>query len=304
MLGRAITGRLSISFERSGPARGFPVMLVHGLPDSLRCWDKLLPALHNAGYETIVPELRGYGATTFLDISTPRSGETAALARDLLDLADALELGRFALAGHDWGTRALFDACILDPDRVTAAVALSLGWRPAGRGSAGLTWQQRQAFWYQWYLATPHGAQAFKADPDGFCRRLWDTWSPDGWYAKADWDLVRRAFTGPDWCDVVIHYYRARWGQAEPDPAYAVDSRKIAATHVISVPTMIIHGAADGCCLLELSDNCGPYFPAGYAREILDGIGHFPQREAPDSVAGLMLGWLAAHQPRSLGRTT
>lgn len=295
MLARATTGRLSIAFERSGPADGFPVLLIHGWPDSLRCWDKVLPALHDAGYVTIVPELRGYGGTSFLDDRTPRSGETAALARDILDLADALGLSRFALVGHDWGTRAVFDASILAPHRISAAVVLSLGWRPAGAGSSGLSWAQRQAFWYQWYLGTPHGAAAFKADPAGFCRRLWDTWSPAGWYDEADWQTASAAFAGPDWCDVVIHYYRARWGQADADPSYAADRAAIAAAASIAVPTMIMHGAADTCCLPELSEDCAAYFPAGFAREMLDGVGHFPQREAPADTARHTVAWLRNH---------
>ncbi|MCB2078204.1 MAG: alpha/beta hydrolase, partial [Novosphingobium sp.] len=192
---------------------------------------------------------------------------------------------RFGLIGHDWGTRALYDTAILAPDRITAAVALSLGWRPAGSGSGGLSWAQRQAFWYQWYLGTEHGAAAFRSDPKGFCRRLWDTWSPPGWFEEEAWERASAAFSGTDWCDVVIHYYRARWGQAPNDPSYKSDFEAVAAAKAIAVPTMIIHGVADTCCLPELSADCASFFPAGFALEMLEGVGHFPQRENPEAVA-------------------
>lgn len=291
------TSRLAVSFERSGPPHGAPLFLVHGWPDSFRTWDSVLPDLHAAGFETIVPELRGYGGTRFLDAATPRSGETVALARDLIELADALGIERFGLVGHDWGTRAVFDAAILAPDRIDFAVALSLGWWPASAGRT-VSWAQKQAFWYQWYLATPHGADAFRHDPSGFCRRLWDTWSPAGWYDEAAWQSAAAAFQGPDWCDVVIHYYRARWGQAEPDPFYAADATRVREAHAIKVPTMILHGLADTCCLPELSEECDGYFPGGFARVTLDGVGHFPQREAPAAVARHIVDW-ARMAPRN-----
>jgi len=288
------TRSLEIAYERSGPRDGRPLVLVHGWPDSLRCWDGILPALHAAGIETIVPNIRGYGPTVFHDPTAPRSGETAALARDVLDLADALDLDRFGLVGHDWGTRTLFDACILAPDRIDNAVALSLGWWPASAARA-VSWAQKQAFWYQWYLATPHGAEAFKADPHSFCRHLWETWSPAGWYSQNDWREAATAFQNPDWCEIVIHYYRARWGQAETDPFYDADTARIRSATHITVPTMIVIGLADSCCLPELSENCEPYFTGAYSRETLPGIGHFPQREAPDVVASLIIGWSRTH---------
>jgi pimeloyl-ACP methyl ester carboxylesterase len=55
------------AYEQSGPKKGEPLILVHGWPDSPRTWDKVLPALHQAGYQTIVPYLRGYGPSSFRD---------------------------------------------------------------------------------------------------------------------------------------------------------------------------------------------------------------------------------------------
>jgi len=302
MISEVITPSLKIELERSGPSEGAPIFLIHGWPDSVQTWNGILNQLHDAGFETFAPSLRAYGGTMFQEAATsgrgetplPRSGETGALARDILDLADALNIPRFGLVGHDWGTRALFDACILAPERIGFAVALSLGWTPPSAGRE-LSWRQKQCIWYQWYLATPHGAAAFRADPEGFCRHLWETWSPKGWYREEDWQEVLAAFHSPDWCDVVIHFYRARWGLAEPDPYYAADLEVIGRAKEILTPTMVIHGLEDGCCLAELSDGCEDYFPGGYALETLPGIGHFPQREAAEDVGRLILDWASKH---------
>ena len=84
------TPTLEIAYEESGPAGGPPVMLLHGFPDDVRAYDGVAPSLAEAGWRVIVPYLRGYGPTRFLDPRTPRSGQQAALGADVIDLLDAL----------------------------------------------------------------------------------------------------------------------------------------------------------------------------------------------------------------------
>src|SRR5258707_15331206 len=106
VLKRARTNVLEIAYEESGPEAGIPVLLMHGFPYDPRAYDEVVPPLVAAGYRAIVPYLRGYGQTRFLSAQTPRSGQQAALGRDLLDLMDALRLPNAALVGYDWGGRA------------------------------------------------------------------------------------------------------------------------------------------------------------------------------------------------------
>src|SRR5215213_6986707 len=91
---RVRTGTLEIAYEESGPATGFPVLLMHGFPYDPRAYDEVVPRIAAAGHRAIVPYLRGYGATRFLSRDTPRSGQQAAMGRDLLDLMDALNIPR------------------------------------------------------------------------------------------------------------------------------------------------------------------------------------------------------------------
>lgn len=63
---------------------------------------------------TIVPYLRGYGKTHFLSPNIRRSGQQAALGKDLQDLMNALEIDKAILVGYDWGGRAaLYCFCTL-----------------------------------------------------------------------------------------------------------------------------------------------------------------------------------------------
>ena len=58
---------LSIAYEEHGPEDGFPVILVHGFPYDVRSFDGVPESLVNAGYRVLLPYIRGYGQTRFLD---------------------------------------------------------------------------------------------------------------------------------------------------------------------------------------------------------------------------------------------
>lgn len=96
---RIHAGVLDIAYLESGPATGPPVFLMHGFPYDIHAYAEVAPLLVAAGCRVIVPYLRGYGPTRFLDKDTPRSGEQAALGADLLALMDALGIPRAVLAG-------------------------------------------------------------------------------------------------------------------------------------------------------------------------------------------------------------
>ncbi|HEY8289075.1 MAG TPA: alpha/beta fold hydrolase, partial [Acetobacteraceae bacterium] len=97
------TPALEIAYEETGPADGLPVILLHGFPDDPRAYDGARGPLADAGCRVLVPYLRGYGPTRFLDAATPRSGQQAALGADLRDFMDALGITRAILGGYDWG---------------------------------------------------------------------------------------------------------------------------------------------------------------------------------------------------------
>src|SRR5258708_12735697 len=90
----ARTDTLEIAYEHSGPSEAEPIFLLHGFPYDPRAYDAMVPRLVQAGYRTIVPYLRAYGATRFRKDETPRSGQQAALAHDLLKLMSPPKLNR------------------------------------------------------------------------------------------------------------------------------------------------------------------------------------------------------------------
>ena len=281
------TATVRLAYEESGPKKGERLILVHGWPDSPRTWDKVLPILHDAGYRTITPYLRGYGPSTFrkrlFGPRPRRTGQPVAFAQDIIDLADALGLKQFHYIGHDWGARTGYALAALFADRLKSLVAISVPFEP-GKAQPP-KFPQARAFWYQWLLCTKPGEKKFREDPVAFGRAQWDAWSPEGWYTEAEFNEAAKSWRGADYEAVVLHGYRSRWGHAELDPRYAALQARFQATKTLATPTLLLHGLDDHCELDESTDGADAFFTGGYQRIRLPGVGHFPQRENPTATA-------------------
>jgi pimeloyl-ACP methyl ester carboxylesterase len=289
---RAIqTPVLSIALEESGDVQGFPIILLHGFPDDVRAWDEVAPPLASKGYRVIVPYLRGYGPTRFREPSAPRMAEQAAIGQDLIDLADALGLSRFAVAGYDWGGRAACVAAALHPERVRAAVLIggysiqdTLGPpQPAAP-------ERERALWYQWYFNTERGRAGLERNRRSICRLLWETWSPTWHFTDDAFERTAASFDNPDFVDVVIHSYRHRNLNAPGEPRFATVERQLAERPKITVPSIVLYGADDGVGS-PLTDTPAERasFTALVARQVVSGAGHFVPREKPGVVSSAML---------------
>jgi pimeloyl-ACP methyl ester carboxylesterase len=163
-------------------------------------------------------------------------------------------------------------------------VMLSVGYGTNDPGQA-LPYSQARNYWYHWIMATPKGQHAVEQDRRGFTRMMWDTWAPANWYTEQDFDQAAAAFDNPDWARIVLHSYRNRWGFSPRDPAYAADEASLKPAPVLSVPTLVLHGGADTCNHPDSFAGKERFFSGPYERVVLERVGHFPQREAPDAVS-------------------
>jgi len=287
------TPTLDIAYEDGGRPDGPVVLLLHGWPDDIRGWSGVAPGLQTAGYRTLTPYLRGFGPTRFLSDQTPRDGRGVALAQDALDLLDALGIQQCAVVGHDWGARAAYTLAALVPERFTAIAALALAFQPGGRFALP-EFSQARLFWYQWFMTLDQGAQAVRADPVGFARLQWDTWSPPGWFSAKEFEKTAHSFRSPDWAEVTLSGYRSRWRDERPDERHHDDrydglQRRLGEVESISVPTLMIQGGADTCDEPASSAGMDSSFLGRYRRVVLNGVGHFPAREAPNLVTQALL---------------
>jgi pimeloyl-ACP methyl ester carboxylesterase len=280
---RVCTKTLDVQVRIEGQSHGQPIFLLHGWPDDASTWDRIAPKLNKAGFRTIAPMHRGFASTRFLSANTPRTGNVGILAYDVVDLADALGIETFFVAGHDWGSNIAESLAVGWPRRVPRIAMLSTPSRLSGLQTPPFDIARR--YWYHWFQATRRGAEAVAADPKGFARIMWDTWSPPGWFDNRTFNKVARSFRNPDWIEVTLHSYRSRWGEAPYDPRSAKLEAKLKATKSIGTPTVFFHGGSDGVTPPSMTATMRSKFTGKFQRILLDGIGHFPTREVPDVVS-------------------
>jgi pimeloyl-ACP methyl ester carboxylesterase len=279
------TELLEIAYEEGGSQSGPLVLLLHGWPDAPRGWSGITEQLHTEGWRTVAPYLRGTGPTRFLRDQTPRVGAGVVLAQDAIDLVNKLGVDRFAVVGHDWGARVAYTLSALFPERITTISALALAYQPRGVFKIP-SFEQARRFWYQWFLCVDGGVTKVHDDVIGFARIQWETWSPTGWLDQTEFSKTAESFSNPDWVNITANAYRSRWLKGEAwDSRYDSLERKLQEVEALSSPTLMIQGGSDFCDPPSESEGLEAYFTRGYRRVLLDGVGHFPHREAPGVVA-------------------
>jgi pimeloyl-ACP methyl ester carboxylesterase len=284
------TSVLDVAYEESGDADGAPVFLMHGWPYDPRCYDGVIAPLVAAGARVIVPYLRGFGPTRFLNQSTPRSGQQAALGNDLRELMDALSIERAVLAGYDWGGRAACIVAALWPERVRGMVTVNAyNIQDIPNATRPQSAQQERRFWYQWYFQTERGRAGLETNRGELCRLLWELWSPHWDFNTATFAQTAASFENPDFVAVTIQSYRHRYGNAAGDPKLEEIEQRLAEKRKITVPTIALQGDADGVLPPESSERHAEFFTGPYQRRVLPRIGHNPPQEDPKTFADAVL---------------
>jgi len=157
-----------VSEQGSGPL----VLLCHGWPELSDSWRHQLPALADAGYRAVAPDMRGFGRT-----SAPDSVEAYSIFHtvgDMVALVAALGETRAVIVGHDWGAPVAWHAALFRPDIFTAVAGLSVPppWRGRERPLDALAKSGITNFYWQ-YFQTPGVAEAeFERDVDFTMRAL------------------------------------------------------------------------------------------------------------------------------------
>jgi pimeloyl-ACP methyl ester carboxylesterase len=283
-------GALNIGYAEAGPANGPVVILLHGWPYDIYAFAEVTPMLAAQGYRVIVPYLRGYGSTRFLSADTPRNGQQAVVAVDVVALMDALKIQKAVLGAFDWGARTANIIAALWPERVKAMVSVSgylIGSQQANR--APLPPKAEFAWWYQFYFATERGQAGYEANRHDFNKLIWQLASPKWNFDDATYERSAKSFDNPDHVAVVIHNYRWRLGLVQGEPQYDALEQRLATAPTIGVPTITMEGDANGAPHPD---------PSAYAKKFTGkyrhvnvggGIGHNLPQEAPKAFADAVI---------------
>lgn len=283
-------GVLNIGYAEAGPADGPAILLLHGWPYDIYSYFDVAPFLASAGYRVLIPYLRGYGTTRFLSDDTPRNGQQAALASDMIAFLDALQIKQAVVAGYDWGARTADIMAALWPERCKGLVSVSgylIGSQEINKKplppKAELSW------WYQFYFATERGRAGYAANTLDFVRLIWETASPTWKFSDETFNRSASAFDNPDHVAITIHNYRWRLALAEGEAKYDVWESQLAKLPVITIPTITMEGDANGAPHPAPSAYASKFSGKYEHRDVAGGIGHNLPQEAPEAFAKAVL---------------
>src|SRR5487761_28401 len=127
---RADNNGVSINYDVHGDGR--PVVLLHGFPDSGRLWRNQVPALVDAGFKVVVPDLRGFGSSD--NPADVNHYNLSFVATDIGAVLDDAGVEKAHVVGHDFGAAVAWAMGAMAPDRVDHLAVLSVGHPSTFRG--------------------------------------------------------------------------------------------------------------------------------------------------------------------------
>lgn len=264
---------LSFDVQVEGPDDGEPIILLHGFPETHFEWRHQLPLLAAAGYRVLAPSLRG---------TSPGARPVAVDAygllnyvNDVIQLADAYQIDRFHLVGHDvgalvaWGTAQLFGTRL----RSLTAVSVPHPGAFAAQLADPDSCQSRASAWYGDLLAPDAAVRLLQGTP----AILLEAWSALGPEAEAEY---RRVLGTPAALDATLNLWRANFVDGQPQGALPLP---------VFVPTLFVWGEDDPYnCGLEGEPLTQSLTWAPYQFAPMPGVGHFVPEQEPERFYDLL----------------
>lgn len=269
---RVDVGSVGIEYDVTGEGR--PVVLLHGFPDTGRLWRHQVPALADAGFRVIVPDMRGFGRSD--KPSVVEAYAMQALVGDVLAVLTDAGAERAHMVGHDWGAVVAWGLAALVPDRVDHLVALSVG-HPATMRVGGF--EQYEKSWYMLLFQFAGVAEEWLS------ANGWSNFR--AWSRHPDADAVIAELEANDSLTPALNYYRANL----PPELWLSPGR---ALPPIAASTMGIWSTGDIALTERQMTNSAENVSGAWRYERLDGPGHWMQLEAPGEVNRLLIDFLPA----------
>jgi len=262
-----------VGIEYTVTGDGAAVVLLHGFPDSGRLWRHQVPALAQAGFKVIVPDMRGYGRSDkppeVADYTMDR------LVGDVLAVMEAAGAERAHVVGHDWGAGVAWALASVAAERVDHLVVLSVG-HPATFFADG--YEQNEKSWYMLLFQFKEIAEQWLSASDWANLRAWGR-HPDEDAVIAELEANGSLTPG-------LNYYRAN----VPPERFVLSGLQFPP---IPVPTMGVWSSGDFALTERQMTSSAASVAGPWRYERLDGPGHWMQLDAPDEVSGLLVDFLS-----------
>jgi len=264
------------------------VLCLHGFPDHPHSLGPMMHRIAGAGYRALAPWMRGYSPSV---LTGPYHADQ--LAADAIGLTEALSpKAPVAIVGHDWGAVAAYQAVGARPDRFRCAVTMAVPHPLAFFDGFRRDPSQALRSWYMLFFQLPLLPELVVPRNDfAFIDRLWRAWSPGYTHDPDARAELHRCLAAS--MPAPIEYYRAI---AQPPRAAFARFKAGTLRGATRVPTMMLHGADDGCISVELCRGQEQYYGGPFEFGVIAGAGHFFPLEAPEATADRVIAWLGQHR--------
>jgi len=276
---------MGLAYIREGVG-GYPLLLVHGYPETKRVWWRNIRPLAEAGFEVIVPDLRGYGDS---DISEKDEYDLVLYSRDLYALVhDVLGHERCGLIGGDVGGAVICDMANRFPDFVDRMIFFNtvapmvldqIEWyqergialNPLEHGPTGDYRIRQGRDWKELLeeLDTPLRRRRYVRDFYEH-RLLASQYS----FEEEDYDFMTEPFEDARRLYAGWAPYQLEWGREMSEAPML--------TQQVERPTMILYGPDDQIVPKDFPKRCEIAFPNRVGPLSIPECGHFLQWERAD----------------------
>ena len=281
------TNGVRLHVVTAGPDDGDPVVLLHGFPEFWYAWHHQIPALAEAGYRVVAPDLRGYNC------SEKPSGVDAyhldELVGDVAGLVNHYDGSSAHIVGHDWGGLLAWQTAIDRPGVVDRLAVLNAPHPSAYERAIRTSLTQLRKSWYVFYFQLPILPELGLGWNDFALldRLLGDgTVRPDA-FTDRDIERYKRALARPGARTAALNYYRALARRN----ARLTLTRGGVGDLPVRVSTLLVWGEQDEALDISLTEGLEEWVP-DLRVERLPEASHWVQFDAPDRVADLLVAHL------------
>jgi pimeloyl-ACP methyl ester carboxylesterase len=298
---RAAIGGVELAYAHEG-AGGFPILLLHGWPETRRIWWRNIGPLAAAGFEVIAPDLRGFGDS---GLAPDDRYDIAAHSADLAGLVrDVLGHERCVVCAGDLGGLIAYDLSLRDPELVARLVLFNTvpPFVPDAYAAAGI----EQGVPHEVRMAGDYFVRQSK-DADGLASEL-DTparrrayvaemygprfWAAPGSFRRAEVDFMTEPFGDADHFRASIaNYEYASGARVAPEPPRVAELNPAQA--------LVLYGPEDHVLQRDFPARMEAALPRAIGTFVVPGAGHFLQWERSELLNRTLEGFCRDLLPQS-----
>ncbi len=282
---------VELAYVREGEG-GVPLLLVHGWPESMRIWWRVIGPLADAGFEVIVPDLRGFGET---GPAADGFYDYAAHSQDLRGLLQLLGHESCVACGGDVGGGVIVDMGLRFPGSITSQVifnaplpVLKEEYRAAGVAQTPSLVVRAAGDYFVRQGSDADGLAAELSTPERRRRYISEFyghrfWATPGAFDTDTIDFMTEPFADADVLRSSFGVYEWGMGNRPASDAPRMFER-------VTVPTVALYGPDDHVIWPDFPERCEVAFADLVGPFVVPRAGHFLQWER----AELLVSTLAA----------